>query len=138
MKIAAVSEDGLIISQHFGRAPYYVVVTVDSGKIVAKELRDKVGHDQFSAEGHGEHHADNPAGDRRGHGFDPAAQSRHSRMIAAIQDCHVLLGRGIGAGAHASLTEAGIRPIITDIASIEEAVQAFLRGDIVDHPERLH
>ncbi len=30
MKIAAVSEDGITISQHFGRAVYYVVVTVQS------------------------------------------------------------------------------------------------------------
>jgi len=31
MKIAAVTEDGTTISQHFGRAPYYLVVT-DNGK----------------------------------------------------------------------------------------------------------
>ncbi len=36
MKIAAVSEDGVTISQHFGRAPFYVVVTVEDGKIVAQ------------------------------------------------------------------------------------------------------
>jgi predicted Fe-Mo cluster-binding NifX family protein len=30
MKIAAVSEDGITISQHFGRAPFYIVVTVET------------------------------------------------------------------------------------------------------------
>lgn len=35
VKIAAVSEDGVTISQHFGRAPFYVVVTVEEGKVVA-------------------------------------------------------------------------------------------------------
>ena len=34
MKIAAVSDDGTTISQHFGRAPFYVVVTVEDGRIV--------------------------------------------------------------------------------------------------------
>jgi predicted Fe-Mo cluster-binding NifX family protein len=33
MKIAAVTEDGVIISQHFGHAPYYVVLTVEDGRV---------------------------------------------------------------------------------------------------------
>jgi predicted Fe-Mo cluster-binding NifX family protein len=44
MKIAAVSDDGTTISAHFGRAPFYVVVTVEDGRIVARETRDKMGH----------------------------------------------------------------------------------------------
>jgi len=37
MKIAAVSDDEITISQHFGRAPFYIVVTVEDGKIVNME-----------------------------------------------------------------------------------------------------
>jgi len=48
MKIAAVTEDGTTISQHFGRAPYYLVVTVEDGQIVNKEKEDKVGHHSFA------------------------------------------------------------------------------------------
>jgi predicted Fe-Mo cluster-binding NifX family protein len=59
MKIAAVTEDGITISQHFGRAPYYVVVTIADGRVVSKEVRDKVGHAQFASEHQEEHH---PAG----------------------------------------------------------------------------
>ena len=43
MKIAAISEDGINISQHFGRAPLYVIVTVEEGKVENKETRDKTG-----------------------------------------------------------------------------------------------
>ena len=132
MKIAAVSEDGRTISQHFGRAPFYIVVTVEDGKIVSREQRDKVGHAHFA----GEPPAEEP--DPRGHGFDPAAQDRHTRMSAAIADCQALLARGMGAGAYESLKQAGIRPVITDIPTIDEAVQAYLAGRIVDHTERLH
>lgn len=138
MKIAFVTEDGINISQHFGRAPYYVVVTVVDGKVVSKELRDKLGHAQFGAGHEEEHQPASQQNDPRGHGFDPAAQNRHARMAAAIQDCDLLLGRGMGAGAYSSLAQAGIRPIVTDIPTIDEAVQAVLRGDIVDHPEKLH
>lgn len=135
MKIAAVSEDGITISQHFGRAPFYVVVTVEDGKIVSREQRDKMGHAQFA----GEPHAEEAHGaDPRGHGFDRAAQSRHSRMAAAIADCEVLLARGMGAGAYESLKQANIRPIVTDVAKIDDAVQAYLAGSLKDHIEKLH
>ena len=134
MKIAAVSEDGLTISQHFGRAPFYVVVTVEDGKIVSHEKRDKMGHSQFAGEPHEETLGEDP----RGHGFDPAAQNRHTRMAAAIADCEVLLAGGMGAGAYESMKQASIRPIVTDIASVDEAVQAYIEGRLMDHTERLH
>jgi predicted Fe-Mo cluster-binding NifX family protein len=132
MKIAAVSEDGVTISQHFGRAPFYVVV--EEGKIVARERRDKMGHAQFA----GEHEEVGREADPRGHGFDPAAQSRHARMAAAIADCDVLLARGMGAGAYQGMEQSGIRPVVTDITSIDEAAQAYVEGRLVDHTERLH
>ena len=135
MKIAAVSEDGVTISQHFGRAPFYVVVTVENGQIVSREQRDKLGHAQFA----GEPHAEEAHGaDPRGHGFDPAAQNRHARMASAIADCDVLLARGMGAGAYQSMEQAGIRPIITDVPAIDDAVKAVVSGQIVDHREKLH
>ncbi|RMF40813.1 MAG: dinitrogenase iron-molybdenum cofactor biosynthesis protein [Anaerolineae bacterium] len=136
MKIAAVSQDGMTISQHFGRAPFYIVVTVENGKIVSREQRDKMGHAQFAAERH-DHH-DHGEKDPRGHGFGAAAQARHARMAAAIADCDVLLVRGMGAGAYQSMQQAGIRPIVTDIPKIDDAVQAVLDGTIKDLTERLH
>jgi predicted Fe-Mo cluster-binding NifX family protein len=133
MKIAAVSDDGVTISQHFGRAPFYVVITVEEGQVTGREIREKMGHAHFA----GEHYYERSA-DPRGHGFDPAAQSRHARMIEAIADCDVLLARGMGAGAYESLRQASIRPIITNIARIDDAVQAYLEGRLTDHPEWLH
>ncbi len=132
MKIAAITDDGKTISAHFGRAPYYLVCTVEDGKIVHSELRDKVGHRQFAGQPHDEE------ADPRGHGFGAGSEARHASMIAAITDCEALLVRGMGRGAHLALQEANIRPIVTDIETIEAAVQAYLRGDIVDHVERLH
>jgi predicted Fe-Mo cluster-binding NifX family protein len=49
MKIAVVTEDEVTISQHFGRAPYYMVYTVEGGKVTEKERRDKAGHHTFAA-----------------------------------------------------------------------------------------
>ena len=134
MKIAAVSEDGATISQHFGRAPFYVVLTIEDTKIIAREQRDKMGHAQFAGEQEEHSHKADP----RGHGFDATAQSRHARMAAAIADCDVLLARGMGAGAYESMLQAGIRPVVTDVAGIDEAVQAYLAGALQDHVEKLH
>lgn len=132
MKIAAVSEDGITISQHFGRAPFYIVVTVENQSIISREKRDKLGHAHFSGEPHAE------GEDPRGHGFDPAAQSRHASMAAAIADCQILLARGMGAGAYESMKAAGIQPVVTEFANIDESVRAYLDGTLVDHTEKLH
>lgn len=132
MKIAVITDDGKTISQHFGRAPYYLVVTVENGKIVQREMREKLGHAHFANEPHGAH--------RHGqaHGFDPAAQNRHARMAETIADCQAVLCGGMGRGAYESMRARGIQPIVTDIASIDKAVQAYIEGRIVDRVDRLH
>ena len=134
IKIAAVSDDGVTISAHFGRAPIYVVVSVDEGRVLSSETRDKLGHAQFA----GEHEERPHEADPRGHGFDGASQDRHMRMVAAIADCQVLLARGMGAGAFASMQQAGIEPVVTDIEDIGMAVEAYLAGTLRNQVEKLH
>ncbi len=133
IKIAAITEDGKTISQHFGRAPFYAVLTIEDGKVIAREQREKLGHNHFA----GEHHEDEKA-DPRGHGFAPAEQDRHFRMAEAIRDCRMLLVRGMGSGAYYSMEQIGIHPIVTDIAGIDEAALKAADGTIVDHKEELH
>jgi len=133
IKVAAVSDDGQTISQHFGRAKYYTVLTIEDGKIIAREQREKMGHNQFAGESHEEDKSD-----PRGHGFAPAEQDRHFRMAEAIRDCQILLVRGMGSGAYYSMEQVGIRPIVTDIAGIDEAALEAAQGVIVDHKEQLH
>ena len=130
MKIAAVTEDGVTISQHFGRAPYYVVLTVEAGQVVGREQREKVAHGR-GADGHV--HVEGVA-----HGFDAASQDTHSRMAAPIADCQIILARGMGRGAYESLQQAHIRPVVTDVVNIDAAVQAYLAGSLTDHVEKLH
>ena len=131
MKIAVITDDEHTISQHFGRAPYYLVATVAEGQVIEWQRRDKLGHAHFS----NEPHAHQPG---EQHGFDPASQDRHTRMAEAIADCEVLICGGMGAGAYASMQARSIKPIVTDIRSIDEAVQAYLAGHLVDQVERLH
>jgi predicted Fe-Mo cluster-binding NifX family protein len=131
MKIACITEDGRTISQHFGRAPYYVVLTVENGQIVDREMRSKLGHQHFAAEEQPE-----AAGAR--HGTDAASHNRHTSMAEVIADCQVLLCQGMGFGAYQSMQQVGITPVVTDVSDVEEAALAYAEGRLVDHPERLH
>lgn len=132
MKIAVITEDGKTISQHFGRAPYYMVLTIEEGKFVNREMRDKLGHNHFSAQPHAEeiHSVE--------HGMDAASHDKHASMAEAIADCKALLCRGMGMGAYESMRRLNIQPIVTDLGSIDVAAQAFIDGKLIDHTELLH
>jgi predicted Fe-Mo cluster-binding NifX family protein len=132
MKIAAITDDGTTISQHFGRAQYYLVATVENGQIVNRELRNKLGHTHFVDLPHPEEQPGQP------HGMDPVSHNKHLQMAEAIDDCEALLCRGMGMGAYESMKERGIRPVVTDIAIIDDAVTAYVGGNIVDQVEKLH
>ena len=132
MKIAVVTDDEQTISAHFGRAQYYVVFTVEDGNVTGQEIRPKANHSHFAGEEH--HHGEH--GDS--HGMDPQSQHRHGAMLDAIPDCQVLLARGMGQGAHVSLKSRGIQPILTDIQNIQEAVDAYLKGTLIENLGRLH
>jgi len=131
MKIACITEDNQTISLHFGRAPHYAVLTVQDGRIVNRELRDKYSHTQFAAEAHTE-----TPGMRRG--MDPGSHDKHVSMAEVIKDCEVLLCRGMGYGAYQSMQQVGITPMVTEVIEIDQAVQQYLAGDLKDHPEKLH
>lgn len=120
------SDDEQTISQHFGRARGYVVLTLDNGHVQKRESRDKLGHTDFGD--HHEHH----------HGAGLEEEHRHGMMFAPITDCEVLIVGGMGLGAYENLRSLGIQPIVTDVTSIDEAVQAFVEGRLENRTERIH
>jgi len=132
MKLAAVSEDEVNISQHFGRAPYYVVLTVEGNEIVGSETRPKAGHHTFAAH----EHPKLASGQR--HGCDAGSEAKHQSMAETIADCDLLIAGGMGWGAYESLKGYGIRPIITDVGDIREAALRCAKGDLPDLMERVH
>jgi predicted Fe-Mo cluster-binding NifX family protein/quercetin dioxygenase-like cupin family protein/DNA-binding XRE family transcriptional regulator len=132
MKIAVITDDGKTISQHFGRAPYYLVLTIEEGKIVNREMRDKLGHNQFSAGSNlEEHHGAD-------HGMDPGSHNKHVSMAETIADCKAVLCGGMGMGAYESMRHLHIQPVVTDLHDIDAAAQAFIDGKLIDHTELLH
>jgi predicted Fe-Mo cluster-binding NifX family protein len=130
MKIAVVSDDGTTISQHFGRAMFYVVSTVEGGKVLSKEKRAKAGHHTFAA------HEAHPEGEH--HGFDAASEAKHRTMADTIADCQVLLAGGMGRGAYESLKSYNIKPVVTDEENIDRAVQLYADGKLPNLMDRVH
>ena len=129
-KVAAVTDDGITISQHFGRAMYYEVLSIENSKVVKRERREKMGHHNFAQE--------EPAHSNGQHGFDESSHNKHVSMADAIKDCKILLARGMGAGAYQSMLQLNIKPVVTDIRTIDDAVKAIINGTIIDHTEKLH
>lgn len=131
MKIAVITEDHKTVSQHFGRAPFYLVYSIENGKIVGKEIREKVNHSHFAEQGHPEH-------EHEEHGASGEGHVKHTLMAEAISDCEVLLCGGMGRGAYESMRMLGIAPVVTTVSDAEEAVNQYLAGTLQDHTERLH
>jgi predicted Fe-Mo cluster-binding NifX family protein len=44
----------------------------------------------------------------------------------------------MGYGAYENVKQRGIRPVVTDIADVDQAVMAYAEGRIIDHIDRLH
>lgn len=132
MKIAVVSDDETSISQHFGRALYYVIVQVDNGKIVEKETRSKVVH----------HNADKQPGPKLvhecHHGYGADAHAKHKGMIETISDCQAIISGGMGWGAYESIKNHNIDVVITDIEDIDEAAKLYLEGNLPNLMQKLH
>ncbi len=135
MKIAVVTNTGDIITQHFGRAKYYRVFTVEEGKIINDELREK-----FIPAGHHHHHHGHGSHEHPQHGMhDQNHEERHRKMLETIQDCDVVIVGGMGWSMYNALQQAGKTVIMTNEKKVLEAVQKFVNGTLEDLGEaRLH
>jgi predicted DNA-binding protein (UPF0251 family)/predicted Fe-Mo cluster-binding NifX family protein len=131
MKIAVISDDGVSVSQHFGRAPWYLVFNVENGKITGTERRPKMGHHDFASQ-------ESNSAEGTPHGYDRESQQRHTGMAGAILDCRALIVGGMGMGAYESIRSFNIEVVVTDVRGAEEAVKLYVQGKLPNLMERLH
>jgi predicted Fe-Mo cluster-binding NifX family protein len=121
IKIAAVTDDGQSLSNHFGMAAQYVVIDVEAGQILSQETRQKPHHTIHPD--HSKEHAH--------------SEQLHEDMFAPIRDCQVLLVGGMGSGAHAKAVGAGLEIVLIG-GSIADAVENYLNGAAASNDMRLH
>ena len=102
MKIA-VTTQGNQVFQHFGKCPQFTVFTVENGKIQNKKLLDAQG-------------------------------SGHAALGGFLKESgiDILICGGIGGGAKNMLSSVGIQLISGVEGDIDEAVNAYLAGNLSD------
>lgn len=123
MRIAFPSEDGVTIHRHFGQASHYAVVTVEDGAATGLELRSKEAH----------HH-----GHDHDHGHEHSHDRDHAPMFAPVSDCQVLIAGGMGRPALVGAEASGLEVILTTEHEIDQAVQSYLAGTLVNHLQLAH
>lgn len=101
MKIAVTYEDGNVF-QHFGKTEFFKVYEAEDGKVISSEVISSNGS---------------------GHGALAG--------LLANQAVDVLICGGIGGGAQAALAEAGVELCAGAQGNTDEAVAAYLRGELV-------
>ena len=101
MKIAVAYDDGNIF-QHFGKTEFFKVYEVEGGKVVSSEVIGSNGV---------------------GHGALAG--------LLADRSVDVLICGGIGGGAQAALEEAGVELCAGAEGDADQAVEAYLRGELV-------
>jgi predicted Fe-Mo cluster-binding NifX family protein len=136
MKIAAVTDDGVTLSEHFGQATRYVVTTVVEGRVVSREERAKPACDHHhNAETESAHH-DHPHAETDDGGHLDEGPDLHTRMTDVIADCEAVIARGVPRPMYNHLVGAGIRPLITCIETIDDALDAYLAAVASEQPAR--
>ena len=101
MKIAVTYENGKVF-QHFGKTERFKVYEVEEGKVISSEVISSNG------EGHG--------------------------ALAGVlegQGVNVLICGGLGGGAQAALAEAGIEVCSGAEGDADQAVEAYLKGELI-------
>lgn len=101
MKIAVTYDNGNIF-QHFGKTEFFKVYEVEDNKVISSEVIGSNG---------------------TGHGALAG--------LLANQDVDVLICGGIGGGAQAALEEAGVELCAGAQGDVEQAVEAYLKGELV-------
>ena len=104
MKIAVTHENGQIF-QHFGHTEQFKIYTVENGKITDSTVVDTNG---------------------QGHGA--------LASVLMSLDADILICGGIGGGAQMALANAGIKLFGGVRGDADDAVEAFLSGDLLYNP----
>lgn len=148
-KFAVVSNNGETVGMHFGSSRYYEVFSVEEGKIVSVERRDKpakkTGHKIKAVHSLGLPSDNSWTDTRNSMIFDSNSDEKHSadridklEMAEPIKDCSFVISRGMGFGVYKKLEAMQIQPIITDNKFIQDAVNQMIDSTIKNYPERMH
>lgn len=154
-KVAIPSNNGKRVSGHFGPTKTYAVITVEEGNAVSSEMREKFSHHKGSHSDeemdarhrnkHGNDETENTDRDKEmkehshEHDHDHKHHHRnHNKMLENILDCDYMVVGGMGSPVYKACEKEGIKPVLTDLKTVDEVVEAIKNGTLKDRKENLH
>lgn len=127
MKIAVASDNQINVTGHLGRCRGFLIYEIQDDKIINKEYRDNVFTNHWQ-HGHGEHN-EHEGSRGQGHG------NGHARLVEGLKDCSTVIFSSGGWRVIDDLNKAGIIPFITDELIADDAVNKFIKGELVENED---
>jgi predicted Fe-Mo cluster-binding NifX family protein len=118
MRIAVPTNDGVTLSEHFGRSAAFLIFELENGRITKRETRPNRAH-HAAADGECHH-----GGEGEGHS--------HAGILPLLAGCDVVRCGGMGGRAAEALKAGGISPVpVSASGSAEELVAAYVAGTLI-------
>jgi len=115
------TDDGETISSHLGQARFFQVISLEDGKVLGSELREKVSHTH------------------QNHSHTEGDQVHPGQaMFATIRDCQVLIAGGMGSPAYERAKSLGMEVYLTSEKRIDDALTAYRAGKLDSDMRRIH
>jgi predicted Fe-Mo cluster-binding NifX family protein len=117
MKIAMPTDDGTLISNHFGRSASFLIYEIENGKVIGREVRQNGMHHTHEA---GQCGPSSPA----------SGPHSHAGILTALEGCDLVICAGMGEGAATALRARGMEILRVLPAPAEDTVAAYLAGNL--------
>lgn len=124
MKIAILSDDGITIAQHGGRAAGCLVFDTDNPADIDGEFRPL--SPQECDHRHDGHHAH--GGHAPGH--------NHGHILRLVKDCQLVISGGMGRRLRDDLQCMGVQAMTTDVRAVRQALELSTAGKLIPSLER--
>jgi predicted Fe-Mo cluster-binding NifX family protein len=131
-RIAVPTDDRISISGHFGKSAAFLVFDIEDGHIGDSEVRPNPrtasAQGQCVAFGNHDH----------SHHSDHEKNRTHTDVLSLLEDCNVVLYRGMGVRAAEALRKKGIKPLaVGEIATVRAAVETYLKDALAKNADSL-
>lgn len=111
LKVAVPTEDGVRISERFGRASLFVVAEVQVGQVLGRQVRV------------------NPVGSRVREGLSrrraQRGRERHVVVAELLADCRAVLAFSVGQRMRTAMERRGVEVVITSEVLVDRALALF-------------
>ncbi|MBU0519286.1 iron-molybdenum cofactor biosynthesis protein [bacterium] len=118
MRIAIPSDDGIHLAAHTGRTSGFKIYDIEDQKAVVVEYRTNqfTGHAQGKCDGtqeQGNHH-----------------HHSHDSLLGALDDCNVMIARGMGPRLVTDLASRNIQVMFCDLDQVDEIAELLAQGKL--------